>query len=75
MSASLQKPLKALYSKLSLVFGKVNAQIADGFLDFFDLYGNIPGEFLLVLDDFIDEKLQFPHQVDRKYQGKAFIRC
>ena len=59
---------------LSLVFGKVDAQIADGFLDFFDLHGDIPGEFLLVLDDFINKKLQFPHQVDGKYQGKTVIR-
>jgi len=31
------------------------------------------GEFLLVLDDLIDEKLQFPNQIDGKYQGKTVI--
>ena len=62
-------------SMLSLVFGKVNAQIADGFLNFLDLNDNISGEFLLVLYDLIDEEFQFIDQIDRKYQGKAFIRC
>ena len=64
MRGSLKKPIKAGLSMLSLVLGKVNAQIADGFLDFLDLNGDITGEFLLVLDDFIDEEFQFPYQVD-----------
>jgi len=59
---------------LSLVFGKVDAQTADGFLDFLDFNGNRLGEFLLVFDDLINEKLQFPYQIDGKYQGKTFIR-
>ena len=58
----------------SLVFGEVDAQIADGLFDFLDFNGDIPGEFLLVLDDLIDEKLQFPYQVYGKYQGKTIIR-
>jgi len=59
---------------VSLVFSEVDAQIADGLLDFLDFNGDIPGEFLLVFDNLIDEKLQFPDQVDRKYQGKTVIR-
>lgn len=57
----------------SLIFSKIYAQITDGFLDFLDFNGNRLGEFLLVLDDLIDEKLQLPHQVDRKYQGETII--
>jgi len=44
-------------SMLSLIFCKINPQITDGFLDFFDFNGNRLGEFLLVLDDFIDKEL------------------
>jgi hypothetical protein len=31
---------------------------------FFDLGGNIPGEFLLVFDQLVDEILQFHDQID-----------
>jgi len=69
-----KKRLKPYLSTLSLVFGEVDAQVADGFLDFFNFSGDIPGEFLLVLDDLINEKLQFIDQIDRKYQGETVIR-
>jgi len=61
-------------STLSLVLSEVDAQIADGFLDFFDFNGDRLGKFLLVLDDLIDEKLQFIDKIDRKHQGKIVIR-
>jgi len=56
----LKRAPKPYLSTLSLIFGEVDAEVADGFLDFLDLNGDIAGEFLLVLDDFIDKKLQFP---------------
>jgi len=59
---------------LSLVFSKVDAEVVDGFLDFFDFNGNRLGEFFLVLDDLVNEEFQFPDQIDRKYQGKTVIR-
>ena len=65
---------KPYQSTLSLVFRKVDAEVTDSFLDFFDLHCDIPGEFLLVFDDLINEKLQFIYQIDRKYQGKTVIR-
>jgi hypothetical protein len=34
-------------------------------VDFLDLRGNIPGKFLLVFDQLIDEILQFNNQIDR----------
>ena len=69
-----KKIQKHYISMLSLIFGEVDAQIADGFLDFLDFNSHIAGEFLLVLDDLIDEKLQLPDQIDRKHQGKSVIR-
>ena len=68
-----EKRFNPYISTVSLIFSKINPQIIDGFLDFFDFHGNRLGEFLLILDDFIDKKLQFPYQIDRKYQRKAVI--
>jgi len=73
MRGSPYKTPISFKSTLSLVFGKVDAQIVDGLLDFLDFNGNRLGEFFLVLDYFINKKLQFPHQVDRKHQGKTVI--
>jgi len=50
---------------LSAITCNINAQIIDRMVDFLYFRGNIPGEFLLVFDQFIDEILQFYNQIDR----------
>jgi len=52
-------------SRLSAVTGNINAQIADGMVDFLYFGGNIPGKLFLVFDQFIDEIFQLDDQIDR----------